>query len=345
VAVIVVLVVVALGLLLLLYSRSRKHTGNARGGALATAAARAFNDGIDAAAVVQQNPTFIPPPAGVTPAAADAAVPEYLEADPTQMALYDGGGALGAAGMVPPEVRRLQQLRGEPQDAGASPCGAATYAVPLDGAGGATYGIADPPSGVGDGATLIIVDGKVYANDSYGNVPGSNIVKPATFAEQGHYDVGIPLPFDANYSALGAEGAVYGASEEASGMYGAALPSTGKQQCTYKKSGKQCMTHGVNQVGLCVKHACEQPGCKNTKSSQVKMCDQCSSVGGGGGGTRARAETAWDRPARVGGGGAKGTSVVFTPVATGGKEGGTIKREGRKTSVYAGFGAEEESDL
>jgi hypothetical protein len=177
---------------------------------------------------------------------------------------------------------------------------------------------------------------------------------PATFAKQGHYDAGVPLAFGAGLgSAVGEGGNVYGTATTGviDAVSGAASGSTaaGKQRCTYKKNGKQCLAHVVNQVGLCVKHACQQPGCENSKSSQGKVCDQCSSGrggGGGGGGARPRAETAWDRPTRAGGGGAKGTSVVFTPVATGGKEGGrAIKREGRKTSVYAGFDAEEESDL
>jgi hypothetical protein len=113
-------------------------------------------------------------------------------------------------------------------------------------------------------------------------------------------------------SGVGVNNAEYGVPEEMMDAQGAAAPSTGKQRCIYKSNDRQCMTRVVNQVGLCVKHACSQPGCENSKSSQAKVCDQCSSGRGGrggrGGGARPRSQTAWNNPAQTGAAGAAGAA-------------------------------------
>jgi hypothetical protein len=180
-------------LLLMLYSRKRTHDAAAT---VAAAAAGALDRN---AVVAVQNPAFNHRLAeGVAAAAGDAAeVPEYLEADPTQMALYDNGQAPGAAGIVPPQIRQLQQAI----DASVA-SGGAIYAVPFEddapaaahgGGGGASRVELDADMYVAGGAPPVVpTDAGTYANAGiyqangamggggeadaslYSNVPGSS---------------------------------------------------------------------------------------------------------------------------------------------------------------------------
>lgn len=137
--------------------------------------------------------------------------------------------------------------------------------------------------------------------------------------------------------------AVAGASAGAGAGVGAGASDQTIQRCQYRQpgpGGQRCRTRTA--TAWCDKHACGTPGCQNSKSSRVQVCETCSThqpgVQGG-----VVAGTVYD----VGGGNAVPTGdVVMVAVDVGDDSAGVADGGGQRQqraglnqqgSMYLGF--------